>query len=83
MRHPSGYTDINHRRGASPWHSDLTAPGKKKMSTNEPSGAPGASAAAEAVEAHLTAPPIPATSDVSAQRETAVERGRHRTGERP
>jgi hypothetical protein len=53
------------------------------MSTNQPSGAPGASAAAEGVEATLTAPPIPTTSDVSAQRETAVERGRHRTGERP
>lgn len=53
------------------------------MSTNQPSGAPAASAAAEAVEARVTAPPIPTSSDVSAQWETPVERGRHRTGERP
>ena len=53
------------------------------MSTTQPSGATGASTAAEGVEATLTAPPIPTTSDVSAHRETAVRRGRHRTGERP
>jgi len=53
------------------------------MSTNQPSAAPGASAAAKAVEAHLTAPPIPTSSDVSAQRETAAERDRPTTGERP
>jgi hypothetical protein len=53
------------------------------MSTNLIARAPGASAAAEAVEATLNAPLIPTTSDASAQRETGVERGRHRTGERP
>jgi len=83
VRHPSGYKDI--MTGGVP-HLDTPtsiAPGKKKMSTNQPSRAPGASAAAEAVEAHVTAPPIPNTSDVAAQRETAEERGRHGTGERP
>ena len=53
------------------------------MSTNQPFMPPGASAAAEAAQGHLTGPPIPTTSDVSAQRDTAVERGRLRTGERP
>ena len=53
------------------------------MSTNQPFGPPGASAAAEAARGHLTDPQIPTSSDVSAQRETAAERGRPRTGERP
>jgi hypothetical protein len=53
------------------------------MSTNQPFRPPGASAAAEAVEAHVTAPPIPTTSDVSAQREISPERGRPTTGDRP
>jgi hypothetical protein len=52
------------------------------MITNQPFGPPGASAAAEAVEAHLTAPLFP-TSDVSVQWETAVGRGRPTTGECP
>jgi hypothetical protein len=71
------------RRGASPWRSDVTTRGVKKMSTSQPFGPPGASAAAEAVEAHVTVPPIPIPGDVSAQRETAAERGRTTTGERP
>jgi len=52
------------------------------MLTNQPFGPPGASAAAEAVGAHLTASPFP-TSDVSAKWETAVGRGRPTTGECP
>src|SRR5581483_11720187 len=39
----------NDRRGASSWCSDLTARGVMRMSTIEPSGAAGASAAPEAV----------------------------------
>jgi hypothetical protein len=83
MRHPSGYTDIDARRGASPWRSGLTPPGVKMMSTNQPSGASGASTAAEVVEAHVTVPPIPTVSDASAQQKSAQARVRHTTGERP
>ena len=53
------------------------------MSTNQTFAPSGASAAAEAVRAHVTALPIPTTSNVPAQRQSAAERDRPMTGERP
>jgi hypothetical protein len=59
VRHPSVSIGISDRRDASSWRSDLTARGVKKMSTIEPSGAAGASAAADAVGAQFTVPHDP------------------------
>jgi hypothetical protein len=59
VRHPSVPVGSNDRRGASSWRSEFTARGVKKMSTIEPSGAAGASAAADAVGAQFTAPHDP------------------------
>jgi hypothetical protein len=59
VRYSSVPASISDRRGASSWRSDLTARGVKKMSTIEPSGAAGASGAADAVGAQFTAPHDP------------------------